>query len=189
MTQGSSKIATIAKAGEEAAKKAAVIRGRQSLKQLLDALGISQSQTGMPEADAIEDWTSLLIWLTEKGFRKDQLSKDENAVMLGIMCAVAENLARHAGENKAFCLMLTANACNRVFFSENPIRTKLLIELAQEQRTILGEYSQWREHLGDIAAAVDDLFKNGDGVVRMKVAIAINALLKSAWSILGMGKR
>lgn len=157
------------------------------LNVLFEKFGIARAQTGNYDADRIEDWTTMLLWLTEKGVRRDQLSKNGNAVMMGILCLVAECLASRAGENKAFCMMMVANAANRAFFAENPMRPSAVYELAKAQRDLFDEYSQWREYVADITGGVDEVFETGDEKARTKIAVAVSGLMKNAWSVLSMG--
>lgn len=182
----SPRVAAIAKAGEQAAKRLPALQAWEKLARIFKKLDISFSRTGNTQADMIEDWTTLLLWLTEKGVTKSGLTKDETAVMLGVMCVVAERLTHYAGEEKTFGVALTANAANRAFFADNPMRTAVLYEIAKGQRDMLLEYSQWREYVTDITAGVDELFETGSEKSRAKIAVAVNGLLKSAWSVLAM---
>jgi|GEM_PF-5104174 len=170
-------------------KDVSSIQGRDVLNDLFEKFDIPHSQTGNEDADIIEDWTSFLIWLTEKGVKKELLSKNQNTVMLGILCAAAERLVHYAGGNKPFLMMLTVNAANRSYFQDSTTNPVSLFELAQEQREVLGEYSEWREYIADITNAIDELFEKKQEMVRIKIAVAVSGLLKSAWSVLGMRKQ
>lgn len=185
----SPRVAAIAKAGEQAAKRLPALQAWEKLARIFKKLDISFSRTGNTQADMIEDWTTLLLWLTESGMKKKNLTKDDTAVMLGILCVAAERLADYTGEEKQFAMLLTVNAANRTFFAGNPMRTAVLFEIAKGQRDMLLEYSQWREYVGDIRTGVDELFETGSEKSRVKIAVAVNGLLKSAWSVLEIGKK
>ena len=176
------------RAGAAAVKTMPMIRGQETLNEMFKKFGLTHANTGLTEADIIEDWTTLLIWTTEKGVKKDQLSKDESSVMLGVLYVAAERLVRHGGEDKPFAMMLTVNAANRAFFAQNPARPTVLFELADRQCKKFEENVDCREYVADIAGGIDALLTEKDEKTRVKIAIAVSGLLKFARSALRTGK-
>ena len=181
----SARISQISRAGAEAARQENIIRRRETMNELFKRFGIKHSQIGNTVADVIEDWTTLILWLTEKGIKADRLTKDENTIALGIFCVVAEALTRHAAEDKAFYMMITANAANRAFFTGNPMRPMTAYEVAKRQYEAFSEDVACKDYVADIVGGVDSLFENMDEKVRTKIAIAISGLLKTARPVLG----
>lgn len=173
------------KTGADVKEPVLTIGGREILDEMFAKFGLTPSRTGMPDADIIEDWTTMLLWLTEKGVKREGLTKDENSVMLGVLCVIAEHLARHAGENAPFFMMLTVNAANRVFFAENPVRPLLLAEMAKRQCAAFLRDSACAGFSADIGRAVDSLFANREENERMKIAVAVNGMMKNGRSVLG----
>ncbi|HEY8190945.1 MAG TPA: hypothetical protein VIG74_00870 [Alphaproteobacteria bacterium] len=190
MVTGKLKISAIAETGIAPATTHDMpgLRNRDTLDALMGKFNLPRSATGHAEADIIEDWTTLLIWLTEKSPGAQGLSTEGSSIMLGALCAMAECLARHAGEDRAFCMMLTVNAANRAFFAENPVRPLLLSEMAKRQRDVFAADATSTQYIADIARATDALVQNGDDKERMKIAVAVSNLLKTARSALGTGK-
>jgi hypothetical protein len=180
MATGKLKISSIAETGSPATMRDASVRNRDMLDALMTKFGLPRSTTGHAEADMLEDWTTVLIWSTEKGPSRETLSKDGSIIMLGALHAAAEGLAHRIGEEKAFYMMLTVNAANRAFFAENPVRPLLLSEMAKRQRDAFSESPACAQYVSDIAAAVEALIANGDDKERMKIAVAITNLLKTA---------
>lgn len=180
-----STISTGTQTGVEAKEPVLTIGGRAILDEMFGKFGLTPSRMGTPDADIIEDWTTMLLWLTEKGVKREGLTKDENSVMLGILFVVAEHLARHAGEYTPFSMMLTVNAANRVFFAENPVRPLLLAEMAKRQRGSFLRDSACVGFSADIGRAIDSLFANKEEKERMKITIAVNGMMKSGRSVLG----